>query len=187
MVDSILRSVTGASLEKIQGLPQVYPIFKGIPGWFVLRIAYFKHKTPAPAADFDPARDGTGFVWFSCIVPLTGTDAQKVKKLCTEIFHKHGFDFACTFVVINPRCALTLQAIFFDKSNEDETRRAQALRKELATALLEQGYQQYRTTVAYYDTILNSSPELQKLTNDIKQALDPHDVISPGRYGIGLP
>lgn len=187
MIDSILRLVTGASLEKIQGLPQVYPIFKGVPGWFVLRIAYFKSKTPAPETDFDPAHDGTGFIWFSCIVPLTGNDAERVRNLCTEIFHKHGFDFGCTFVMISPRCALTLQAIFYDKTNADETKRAQALRKELASALLEQGYQQYRTTVAYYDTILNCSPALQKLTNDIKQAIDPHNVISPGRYGIGLP
>lgn len=187
MVDFILRSVTGASPEKLQGLPQVYPIFKGIPGWFVLRIAYFKSRKPAPAADFDPAHDGTGFIWFSLVVPLTGSDIEKVKKLSTEVFHKHGFDFGCTFVMISPRCALALQAIFYDKTNADETKRAQALRKELASALLEQGYQQYRTTVAYYDTILKCSPELQTLTNNIKQALDPHHVISPGRYGIGLP
>ena len=187
MINSILRSVTSASLEKIEGLPQVYPIFKGIPGEYVLRIAYFKSQTPAPRENLDPARDGTGFVWFSCIVPLTGSEIDKLKKLCTEIFHKHGFDFACTFVMINPRCALTLQAIFYDKTNADEAKRAQALRKELATVLLEQGYQQYRTTVAYYDEILNCTPEFQKLANKIKQVLDPHQVISPGRYGIGLP
>jgi 4-cresol dehydrogenase (hydroxylating) len=186
MVDSFLRLVTGASLEKIQGLPQVYPIFKGIPGWFVLRIAYFKSGMPAPTSDFDPARDGTGFLWFSCIVPLTGSDIERVKKLCTGIFHKHGFDFGCTFVIINPRCALSLQAIFYDRSNAEETKRAQALRKELASALLEQGYQQYRTTVAYYDTIMSCAPALQNLTNDIKQAVDPNNVLSPGRYGIGL-
>ena len=80
-----------------------------------------------------------------------------------------------------------LQAIFYDKTNADETKRAQALRKELATVLLEQGYQQYRTTVAYYDEVLNCTPEFQKLANNIKQALDPHHVVSPGRYGIGLP
>jgi len=187
MVNSILRSVTGASLEKIEGLPQIYPIFKGIPGEFVLRIAYFKSRTPAPADNLDPASDGTGFVWFSCIVPLTGSETVNVKKLCIELFHKHGFDFACTFVVINPRCALTLQAIFYDKTNADETKRAQALRRELAAVLLEQGYQQYRTTVAYYDEVLNCTPEFQELANTIKHAIDPHHVVSPGRYGIGLP
>ncbi|MFQ5676080.1 MAG: FAD-dependent oxidoreductase [bacterium] len=186
MVNAFFRSVTGASLEKIEGLPQVYPIFKGIPGEFVLRIAYFKSQTPAPAENLDPARDGTGFIWFSNIVPLTGSEIEKLQELCTEIFHKHGFDFACTFVMINPRCALTLQAIFYDKGNADETKRAQALRKELAAVLLAQGYQQYRTTVAYYDDILNCTPEFQKLANNIKRALDPHHVISPGRYGIGL-
>ena len=88
--------------------------------------------------------------------------------------------------MVNPRTTLALIEIFYDKTNTDEATRAQALYEELAAETLRAGYQQYRTSIAYAEHILGAAPEFQRMMDAMKAAVDPGNILAPGRYGIGL-
>ena len=140
-----------------------------------------------PPSGLNPALDGAGLVWMPVICPLTGRHAVRLVEICEPICHAHGFDLVIAFYNVNPRTAVGLVQIHFDREDADETRRAQELYEALADATGAEGYQQYRTGVHGGGRILSGNPEFQRLANSIKSALDPDNIIAPGRYGVGLP
>ena len=89
--------------------------------------------------------------------------------------------------MVNARTALGLVEIFYDKDNPEESARAQSLYDTVTDVTERDGFPQYRTSVAYGDRILNRAPAFQRLANALKTAIDPANVLAPGRYGIGLP
>jgi 4-cresol dehydrogenase (hydroxylating) len=102
------------------------------------------------------------------------------------LFEHHGLDLSLTFMMVNARSALGLFEIFFDRESQDERSRMLALYDELAEATARAGYQQYRTSVAYFDRVLGPSPSFQRLAETLKAAVDPNGILAPGRYGVGL-
>jgi 4-cresol dehydrogenase (hydroxylating) len=175
-----------APLEVMEAVPHVYDILKGIPGEFIVSCAYAKCRRGRPRTDIHPARDGCGLMWFAPVVPLTGTHANRVLQLCQPLFARHGFDFSASFIMVNPRSAVALLEILYDKNNLAEERHAQNLYEELTEAMLRLGYPQYRTSVAYMDRILDGNTGCQELADTIKAALDPDHILAPGRYGVGV-
>lgn len=182
-----LKDLVGTSpIEKLETIPHIYPILKGVPGERIVTFAYFKSRGGRPTSDVDPARDGAGLMWLPVICPLTGKDARELLDLCVPTFERHGFELSTSFIMLNPRSFISLMEIFYDREDADETRRALELRSELAELTAQQGFPQYRTTVAFADTILEHAPQFRRVADAIKGALDPANILAPGRYGIGL-
>ena len=182
----LFERISGSSLEKAEAIPHLYPILKGVPGEYIVGFAYFKNREPRPTVDVDPARDGAGMLWLAVLCPLTGKHTSDLLKLCEPIFHKHGFDMSLEFLMINARSVLGLMEIFFDKSNSDEEKRALSLYDEITETTMRAGFQQYRTSVSYSDRIMQPAVDLQKTLDAMRHAIDPDNLIAPGRYGIGL-
>lgn len=186
LLPNLFRMISGSSLEKAEAIPHLYPILKGIPGEYIVGFAYFKNRGPRPTVDVDPARDGAGMLWLAALCPMTGKHTSDLLKLCEPVFHKHGFDMSLAFLMINARSVLALMEIFFDKRNPDEEKRALALYDEITETTMRAGFQQYRTSVSYSDRIMQPAADLQKLLDAMRYAIDPNNLIAPGRYGIGL-
>ncbi len=108
-------------------------------------------------------------------------------ELAAALFEKYGFDLSLVFVYLNPRSVMVLMQILYDKENAEETARAVALYDEVTAVTLKAGYPQYRTSLAYMDRILGDSGHFRALAQRLKSALDPHGVLSPGRYGLESP
>lgn len=185
-VSSLLTRATRSSLEKLQVIPHLYPILKGVPGDYIVGFAYFKTRGPRPTSNVDPARDNAGLTWMAVLTPLTGRHAGELVRLCEPLYRKHGLDYSNVFIMVNPRSALSLMQIFFDKTNAEEGARAEALYRELADATLRAGYQQYRTSIAHGPHVLDGAPEFRRMMDAMKSAVDPNNIIAPGRYGLGL-
>jgi 4-cresol dehydrogenase (hydroxylating) len=77
--------------------------------------------------------------------------------------------------------------LFHDRDDPDERTRMLALYDELAERTLAAGYPQYRTSVRLGEHVLGASPELQRFVDSLKGAVDPSDILAPGRYSIGVP
>ena len=88
-------------------------------------------------------------------------------------------------LLINPRSVVTLFGIFYSKENSDEKSRAEALCKTLFDTTAALGYSPYRTSVTSTSEVLDVNPGFKALANQLKAAIDPKHVLSPGRYGIG--
>jgi len=165
--------------------PPAVRILQGVPGEFFVRFAYFKSRQGRPRSDVNPARDGCGLIWFAPVAPLTGSHVNRVLDLCRPVFREHGFDFSVSLIVVNPRSALLLMQIFYDKADPTETARARVLYEDLCGLTVRAGYQQCRTNVAYMHRLLEPVPQYQRLLDSMKRAVDPCGTLAPGRYGIG--
>jgi len=185
IADSILRGAVGASVEVLETARPMHAYFKGNPGEYFGRYAYFKSDTARPDRDLDPARDGCGVMWLAPVAPCTGKDVTQVLDIGRPLFQKFGFDFWAALLLDSPRSMIILFSIFYRKTDAGEAARSRALYEALAAATLRAGYPQYRTSIAYMDRLWQDVPDYQNLLEKIKTALDPAHVIAPGRYGIG--
>lgn len=185
--DFILRHLIGKSMGMLDSLPHIHQIEQGIPSDFFVKHAYYKARVPKPADhDVDPARDGCGLVWLGPLAPLEGGHIEKLMSLCQPLYRKYRFDFPMAIMVANPRTMIALMSILYDKSDPEETARAQALYLEMGDITQAAGYQQYRTSTLYMDRLLQTSPEFRAFADTIKSALDPNNILAPGKYGIGI-
>jgi 4-cresol dehydrogenase (hydroxylating) len=191
-IDRALRSITHASYQKVDAVRHLYPTFKGIPGEHILSFAYFKNRRyktreDRPTKDVDPARDGCGLIWANVSCPMTSENCGELVRILEPVFQKHGFDMCLVFLTQNPRTLMALMPLFFDRDNPDERARVTALYDEIFDVTARTGYQQARTTVAHFDRILSQAPEYCRFVQTLKHAVDPENVLAPGRYGIGEP
>ena len=184
---ALVSAVTHASREKLELIPDLYSILKGVPGERIVGFAYFKSRHGRPTTNVDPGRDGAGLTWMAVVCPLDGRHTGDLVELSQAVFERHGLDFSITFIMVNARSTLGLIEIFYDRDDDSERARMQATYDELAQATLAAGYQQYRTSVWYGAHVLDGSPGLKGLLDSLKAAVDPDGVLAPGRYSIGLP
>jgi 4-cresol dehydrogenase (hydroxylating) len=174
-----------APLEVFEAIPHEIRILQGIPSELIVRFAYFKCCQGWPRGDVNPARDGCGLIWFGPVAPLTGSHVNGLLNLCRPVFREHGFDFSASLIVVNPRSAVVLMQIFYDKADPSETAKARVLYEELRAVTVRAGYQQYRTNVANMHRLLEPVPQYQRVLESMKRAVDPSGTLAPGRYGIG--
>jgi len=186
LVNRLVRIASGGkSVEAIEVVPHLYSVLQGNPSDYFVRHAYFKSTVPKPNTDTNPARDNCGLVWFAPIAPTTGRHVQELLDLCEPLFRCYGFDFYVASLMQNPRAVIVLMAIMYLKDNAEQIAKAQALYNELARVTEEVGYQQYRTSVGYMDRILDQAPEFKDFAGRLKTAVDPNNIIAPGKCGIG--
>jgi 4-cresol dehydrogenase (hydroxylating) flavoprotein subunit len=173
-----------ASLEMMESLLSLYQILKGQPNESILAAAYFKNKDRQPAENLDPARDECGLIFFAPLVPAIGKEIQslvdKIKLICSD----HQFEPGLLFIQPNPRTFLVVSLLLFDPRNVEEAERAQRAYDKLCEILEPHGYQQYRCTTPQMEKILECNPSYQRLLKALKTAVDPNQVIAPGRYGV---
>lgn len=183
--DALAKWVFRKPLPLVELLPNVHAIEKGYPSDYFVKHAYFKCRRPKPDDDdIDPARDNCGLIWLGPMVPLDGPHTEEILTLCRPLYAEHGFEFTVAMMIGNARTNIALMSIFYDRDDPDETRRAEALYYEIGKVTQAAGYQQYRTSVAYMDRILAPAPEFLDVSRRIKAALDPNDILAPGKYGI---
>ncbi|MNJ67193.1 4-cresol dehydrogenase [hydroxylating] flavoprotein subunit [compost metagenome] len=77
--------------------------------------------------------------------------------------------------------------VLYDRTNPEETQRANACFAELLDAFEQQGYAVYRVNTAFQERVARSyGPVKRKLEHAIKRALDPNNILAPGKSGIDL-
>lgn len=184
LTDFICRALIRKPLELIELIPQTHAILKGVPTDYFVGHAYFKSRLPKPTSDIDPARDACGLIWAGPVIPLTGRHVEECLNLCRPLFKEYGFDFYTALMVSNPRSVIALLSIFYDKASPAQTERAKELYDKVCDATAAAGYHQYRTSTMYMDRILKPAPEFQQFAKKLKAAIDPDQILAPGKYGL---
>jgi len=173
------------SLLVLESAPYVHQILQGIPTEYFVRHAYYRYRHPRPAGEVQPARDRCGLIWFAPILPLTNAHVWPFLAACKPRFAAHGFDFYVAMLLMNPRSVICLMAVIYDKEDAAETAHSQELYDELLTIMRERHYQQYRAGLQSWGELFRDAPELAQLNARIKSAIDPANLLAPGRYGAG--
>jgi hypothetical protein len=78
--------------------------------------------------------------------------------------------------------------IVYDRSSEDEKRRARLLMREMIDEVAKEGFGEYRTHLLFADQVAGTynwgDAALRRFNEMIKDALDPNGILAPGRSGI---
>lgn len=127
-----------------------------------------------------------GLIWFSPVVRADRESISRLLGIARDIFAKAHLEMPITLTSINAQCMIAVFSIHFNKSNPDEVNRAHATYKELHVEVRKLGMTTYR--LGTMDSGYNlHSPEKALLLQQIKQVLDPHGIVAPGRYGLTAP
>jgi 4-cresol dehydrogenase (hydroxylating) flavoprotein subunit len=129
-----------------------------------------------------------GHLSFAPILPQDGAFALDYAKTLKEIFDQAGQDWWAGFV-IGRRHINAVNLILYNRDDPAMLTRADALYRHLLTDAARRGIGEHRGHISYMDMIAQSydfgDGALGKLNGKVKAALDPNNIIAPGRSGVG--
>ncbi|NLK66648.1 MAG: FAD-binding oxidoreductase [Campylobacteraceae bacterium] len=131
-------------------------------------------------------KGGGGSMWFAPVAPATGDHTLKQKNLAKKILNKYGLDYVGEFIV-GMRDLHHIVDVVYDRTNEEERINAKAAFSELIQEFAKEGYGMYRTNTGHMDEVgATFGFAMQDTFHKIKKALDPNNIIAPGKSGIDL-
>jgi 4-cresol dehydrogenase (hydroxylating) len=131
-------------------------------------------------------RGGGGSMWFAPLSQAKGSETRKQVELATKILNKHGLDYVGEFIVTQ-RAMHHLIDVLFDRTDPEEMKAAYACFEELLDEFAKQGYGVYRVNPEFMHKVADSFGPVQRAINKtLKRALDPNNILAPGKSGIDL-
>lgn len=131
-------------------------------------------------------RGGGGSMWFAPVSQARGSECDKQRSLAKKILNKHGLDYVGEFIV-GWRDMHHVIDVLYDRSNPEETERANVCFTELLDEFAKEGYAVYRVNTAFQEKVAEIyGPVKRQVEHAIKQALDPNNILAPGKSGISL-
>jgi len=129
---------------------------------------------------------GAGGAWFAPVIPARSADAEAVYRLMRSVLDKHGFDFFGGYIGgYSGRHFDAASLLLFDRDNPEELAKAKACYNEIVDVAAQAGYAVYRAGTPVMDKVAAQYGEPQRALNRrLKQALDPHHILAPGKSGI---
>ncbi|MFM0648746.1 FAD-binding oxidoreductase [Paraburkholderia bryophila] len=133
-------------------------------------------------------RGGAGaHVDFAPVCPASGRDALRQYMMIKTRAAEYGFDYYGGFTA-GVRHLHHIFAAIFDRDDANQLEQAGALLRSLMSDARAAGYGQYRTHLAYMDFAAAqygfNDGALLRLSETIKDALDPNGILAPGKQGI---
>lgn len=176
------QRLAGPVLRQTNMAGELLDILSGRPRETALRLAYWKSgKSPKANAPMDPARDGCGLLWFAPLVPIKADAVRDYVSLVNETCPKFGIDPLVTLTTVSEQCFDSTVPILFDRDRDGE--KAHECYHALFDACRSRGYLPYRMNVEsmrlYTD---DSDSSYWQMVKTLKSAIDPHNLIAPGRY-----
>ena len=170
--------------QKINSLASTIALLDGKPSHEFLKLAYAA-QNPAPAMHpgSNPAADGQGILWFAPLIPLTQFGVHDGLELIRSILNKHGFDALLGMTIRNSRAGIATIPLIFPKTAENASR-ARECYAELVATCTRAGMPPYRLNIEAMPQLagLRIADEHAQLHASLKAALDPDNIIAPGRY-----
>lgn len=175
--------------ERLGTLDETLDILLGRPRETALKLAYWKSGGVPDAAIapggagalLDPARDGCGIMWYAPLVPMTPAAVRSYVDMVKEVCPKFGINPLITLTTISERCFDSTVPILFDLPTESA--RAQACYRALFEEGQRRGFLPYRMNLSSMGLYANRQDSVYWQTvEQIKTALDPNHLMSPGRY-----
>ncbi len=133
---------------------------------------------------YEPDHTRSGMLYVVPFCPLTREDVTEMVRYADEICDKFGFEPFVTLNTVNTRCVEAVINIAFDRENAEESKRAQICVDKMLDRYLETGMIPYRVGVQDMPRLVDDSDSFWRAIRDLKTAVDPNHIISPGRYNL---
>lgn len=173
----------GARLRRQVDLGRdVLKVLQGVPTDGALPGACWRVRGPLPPGPIDPLLANAGLLWVSPVAPASGEAAREVMDIVGPTYREHGFEPLVTFTLITPRALCCVTNVSFDRREPEEAARAAACYEALVERLMTRGFIPYRTGPLGFGKLARGSSVFWDVARQLKAALDPDGVMSPGRY-----
>lgn len=168
--------------EQLAWLAPVYGLMKGQPTNDPLTGMLWRVRGKSTCDATDPLAAHAGLMWVSPVLPNTAEAAKQVLEILEPTYAKYGFENLVTFTMITERAMIAISNLAFDTREADEARRAHACYDELYDKLMAAGFIPYRAGHHGQQRLCAQDSVFWQVAGRIKKALDPDQIISPGRY-----
>ncbi len=145
---------------------------------------YWRKKISAPASNMDPDRDGCGIIFCVPTIPYEGHHVRTALEIIKEALAKHEFEPILIIGFFSARVIYLDAAIHYDREAPGEDERALACHDEMLGRMIERGYVPYRLGIQSVKLLPEPKDDHGKLIGALKNALDPNNILAPGRYGL---
>ncbi|MDD5580813.1 MAG: FAD-binding oxidoreductase [Methylobacter sp.] len=165
-------------------LNKTMQLFAGEPSEIALPLAYWRSGSiPQDGTPMNPAQDGCGLIWYSPLVPMKPHAVREYVEMAKSICLKYHIEPLITLTSLSYRCFDSTISILFDRQDEREVANARDCYNELFETGRKKGFVPYRLGVQSMNELVRvqAVPDVLK---KIKKALDPNNIIAPGRYGL---
>lgn len=172
-----------ANAAAIAAMRPLHKLALGIPTDVAIENLLWKFGHPnTHAAELDQSRCGLMF-----INPALPLDGAFVARFVEEMKQTAaGFDHTL-YMTLNVETSTSLVAVInllFDRSVAEEVERAHRCAKALHGVIRHNGLEVYRARVDMMADITANTPDYWQTVRDLKQVLDPDNIIAPGRYNL---
>jgi 4-cresol dehydrogenase (hydroxylating) len=129
-----------------------------------------------------------GHIFFSPIYPMTSHDILRARFEFTHVLRRHKLRTVdANMAVLADRYGGIIMGLRLTQDAE-ENARVRAAYLDLVKVGAELGYAEYRTHAMFMDDVVDTfsfnNHALLRLTETLKDAIDPNGIISAGRYGV---
>lgn len=170
-----LTSVTGTLVQSLE-------LVEGRPNETALPLAYWRNPDSQRGALKNPARDGCGLTWYAPLVPMRPSGVRAYVNMVKQIAPAHGIEPLITFTSLNDRLFDSTVPLLFDREKPEAVAAAAACYQELLDTGRAQGWFPYRVGVNTMQTLADLQTDSSAFQARLRKDLDPHDILSPGRY-----
>ncbi|KAE8382395.1 hypothetical protein BDV26DRAFT_288676 [Aspergillus bertholletiae] len=191
MLPAMLVTVQRA-FSHIPGVRITTREFPGSPGEFITAAEIKEEEIPhsgiptlAPLAILDSrGQKGGCHLDFSPVIPPSGRELYEWYLAAKQLTINANFDFFADFHVY-PRYVVGIELVIFTPEEEG---RMNSLFKDLLQDGIQRAYLPYRTHVSYMDDLASrlqfNNSAFIRFNANLKDALDPNGILSPGKSGI---
>jgi 4-cresol dehydrogenase (hydroxylating) flavoprotein subunit len=187
MGQRVLQFVPSAVASKLRGTLQRarvhLDILEGRPSEVALPLSYWRSGVSKPASNLDPARDGCGLLWYAPLVPMkeqmVPDTVEMVRKVCAE----HKMEPLMTLTALSNRCFDLTLPILFSQKDAGQVERARRCFEQLFAEGQKIGVAPYRVGVEAMPLLVQPC-SYWRLVSMLKVAVDPEQIMAPGRYAL---
>lgn len=180
----VIEQKSGAPVSGAELFTEAEPAFQflqGIPHEGSIQSVYWRKREPPPASP-DPDRDRCGVLWLCPTLPFRGTDVTRAVTVAERVMPEHGFEPLIAMVAQTERTVYLFPLVVYDRDVAGEDARARACHDALLAELAALGYLPFRLGIQSMRALPPSNDDFGAVLRRIRQVLDPHGIIAPGRY-----
>lgn len=135
--------------RSIQTVDRAFDVLNGRPNDVALRLAYWKNlvKEPQERTALNPTRDRCGLIWYAPLVEMKSDNVRRYVEFIKASSAKFGFNNLVTLTTVDDLCFDSTVPILFDRSNDQDQKRAHEFYQYLLKEGLKLGFFPYRLNI----------------------------------------
>lgn len=172
-------------LAVIPSLASLQSLAAGIPTSEYMKSVYSATgEEPPTQEEADPDHSPCGLIYFAPMMPLDGATCQEASALIKEIFSRQQFVPYATFNIIDSQNLEAVISVSFNRQAPNQREKAEEIIDALHREFRANGWLPYRLGIGEMSNWVRAGDCFWDVAEQIKSALDPDGILSPGRYSL---